>query len=200
MNVRLRYEIIFTAGVYYDDAVLFNNYIASLNLVTNTASTVEQNIALARMKYFVHERLEHSVFVQDSEQDQIRRLDQAHVKVSNLPESPVDQVIGIALLSKLNAVMEQRLIVLSVDISSDLGDCVVYCHSVDEPGGPLEQDGWWQRSDLSHYDHKILNRNQRIIKINRNLEWRDVDLDWQQTPQHHESNIVIANFPKNADE
>lgn len=200
MNVRLRYELIFTAGVYYDERVLMNNYMASLVLITNTTNSIEQNIAMARLKYFVHERIEHSVFVHDAEQEQIRKLDQAHVKITTLPEAPVDQVIGIALWSKLNAIMEQRMIVVNFDISSELGDRVVYCHSIDEASGPLEQDGWWHRSDLSHYDSKILNRNQRIIKINRNLEWREVDLDWQQTPQSTESNILIAHFPRNADE
>lgn len=196
MNVRLTYDMAFTAGIWYDSKFMVNNYDLTLRLLTNTGESVEQNIALARVKYFVYDIIQHSVFVNASHADQRKKLSAAGIRCTTLPEEPVDQIVGMALFLKLNSIMQDRMMLVELDISSDLGDNVVYCHSIQEPLGPLSDSGWWTESSPSHCDHATVNRNQRVIAINPVLKWRDVDLDWPQDDTPPDNDIVITSFKR----
>ena len=196
MNVRLVYEMAFATGLWYDSQFYVNNYTVKMKLVTNTMSSTEQNIALARLKYFVHEVLEASVLINAKNLDQHKKLVAAGMRVIALPEEPVDQILGMAMTCKLNAIMQGRMIITDLDISSDHGDNVVYCHNVQEALGPLEPAGWWHDPEPVFAEYAV-NRNQRVIEINRALKWHDLDLSWEPDPeQEHDPDIVITNFKR----
>ncbi len=195
MNVRLVYDMVFTAGIWYDAKFHMNNYILKLNLITNTKDSQEQNIALARMKHFIYEIIQHSVFINETDLDQRKKFAAAGIQVTSLPEEPVDQIVGMAVFAKLNAVMEERLIITEASLSSELGDSVVYRHSNQEQLGPLERQGWWHDTDPTQSDKKSVNRNQTVIAINRGPTWRDIDLDWTESVTK-ESDIVMASFKR----
>ena len=69
MNVRLQYDLDFLAGVYYEDQLQMNRYTVSLNLLTKTRDSVSTNIALDRVKAFVHGALESTVFINSDNQE-----------------------------------------------------------------------------------------------------------------------------------
>jgi hypothetical protein len=52
MNVRLQKTLHFTAGVWYDNSLQMNNYVARIHLYTNTTDPVSQNTAFERLKIF----------------------------------------------------------------------------------------------------------------------------------------------------
>ena len=54
MNVRLQYDLEFLAGIYYDDQLQINNYEVSINLLTKTTDSASTNVAMERLKAFVH--------------------------------------------------------------------------------------------------------------------------------------------------
>ena len=45
MNVRLKYDMHFTAGIYYNDGLRMNNYSLRLWMTTNSENTADQNIS-----------------------------------------------------------------------------------------------------------------------------------------------------------
>jgi len=63
MNVRLGYSATFTAGVYFESGVIMNTYNADFQLMTKTDDSVDQNIAMERLKYIIYEQFADSIFL-----------------------------------------------------------------------------------------------------------------------------------------
>ena len=134
MNVRLQKTLTFTSGVWYDDTkhLQMNTYTVRVHLHTNTSNTADQNIAFGRMKYFVYYEMDSGIFVNQKLKEKSLQLLSSGLSVITMPTDPVDQMIGIMLYYKLNAIMEQRLIVTEVEIESCFGENLVYLHHEDE--------------------------------------------------------------------
>lgn len=199
MNVRLQTTMSFIAGVYYDNELRMNNYKITLNLLTGTENNHEQNIALDRVRYFVYNQLPHSVFINQIYQDKCQALLTADVKISNLPEEPVDQIIGIMLFSKLNAIMEDRMLLTEIEISSDLGDGIIYFHNDEESIGPFELSGWWNNNDSSYCDLRNITNN-KVVELPGELSWKDLKLNWTNKDNtviiDTENKVLFADFSK----
>lgn len=199
MNVRLKYYIEFTAGVYYQNQVSMANYRVNLNLLTASMDGDEQNIALDRIKYFVYKCLHSSVFIDNTQIDACRALVNAGVKIATLPADPFDQVVGIMLFTKLNSICEDRMLVTDIEISSDLGDHVTYSHNDEESIGMFDQIGWWNEPTLVHYDNEII-QDEKTMWLNRNNGWRDIGLEWPSAQEESKdlgNTVVFADFHKN---
>jgi hypothetical protein len=154
-----------------------------------------QNIALERIRYFVRQELDSSILINCQYQDQCRLLATAGLKVTTLPQEPVDQIVGIMLYLKLNAIAEGQLIVNEVSVSSELGDNIVYMHCEEESVGPFDHVGWWTQSDLVHCDNELFDGG-NVVVINTQRGWREVDLDWPDANINKENdNTVIFETP-----
>jgi len=175
MNVRLQYDLEFLGGIYFEEQLQMNQYSVSLNLVTGTADPADTNTAMDRVKAFVFGELEHSVFMNGAQRERAELMHMMGINVTTLPEEPVDQIIGMMLYYKLNAIMEGRMIVRSLDISSTLGDAVWYQHDDEDPPGPFTQDGWWHDSTVKHNTVDFADEN--VLKVEPNA-WVDYGLLW----------------------
>jgi hypothetical protein len=199
MNVKLHYPIEFTAGIYFDGILRMNRYNIGLWMMTTTTDSESHNIAFDRMKFFISDSLESGVFINSSNIEQCKLLANAGVKIITLPDEPVDQLIGIMLYCKLNAICEDRMIIGEVEISSELGGGVTYMHGDEEPIGPYNQNGWWNDSNLLYYNSKII-ETENIVSIGSIASWRDLDLQWPEDNEIGETNtgntIVFGNFGK----
>ena len=197
MSVRLQYDLEFLGGVYYDDLLQLNQYNVSLNLLTQTVDPVAINIAMERLKCFVLGELENTVFINQTLIDRAELMSMMGINITTLPEEPVDQIIGIMLFQKLNAIMEGRMTVDSLDISSSLGDNVWYQHDADDGAGPFVQLGWWNDPGPVHSSLPAIGKDSNVVKLTDN-HWRDYQLDWPDTVTSESGNtVVFANFPKN---
>jgi hypothetical protein len=194
MNVRLEYTMPFTAGVYWDGQMLMNRYLVRLYMITNSSEPTVQNIAYERLKYFVYNQMNSTIFVSSEHQDKCRALIAAGLKITTLPAEPVDQLVGIMLYSKLNAVMEDHIMINEVEISSDLGENMVYLHSADESLGPYEGPGWWHEADLIHCDLALFDSD-KIVAMHQAGAWRELDLAWpDQNSDGNNNTVVFARF------
>lgn len=194
MNVRLEYTMPFTAGVYWEGQMLMNRYLIRLYMITNSSEPAVQNIAYERLKYFVYNQMNSTIFVSSEHQQQCRALIAAGLKITTLPAEPVDQLIGIMLYSKLNAVMEDHILINEVEISSDLGENMVYLHSADESLGPYEGPGWWHEADLIHCDLALFDSD-KIVAMHQAGAWRELDLAWpDQDSAGNNNTVVFARF------
>ena len=193
MNVNLQYDIEFMAGIYYDGHLQLNQYSVSLQLLTQSTNATVTNIALERLKAFVYSELCDTVFVGPNDQETAEMMSMLGINVTTLPDEPVDQIVGIMLYCKLNAVMENQMLVTKLDIQSYLGDSVWYQHSEEDAIGPFVKHGWWHESSCRHcVDTETQADN--VVKV-ANQGWTEYGLDW---PEHNFSNTVVyANFQRN---
>jgi len=199
MNVRLRYEMTFTAGIYYAQQMKMNNYDLIIHFSTNTESVEDHNIALERIKYFVDEILDSTIFIQQGRTEQLKLFSDAGCKVTTLPEEPVDQIVGMMLYTKFDAITEDYLKIVEIELASSLGGNVYYKHNLLESLGPLEDPGWWSQNNLVHNDLSSINDDVKIYKIARDISWHDVDLHWttDETPEPTTTaEIVFGRFQR----
>jgi hypothetical protein len=114
-------------------------------------------------------------------------------------EEPVDQIIGIMLFNKFNAVMEGRMEVTALDISSTQGDGVWYQHDDGDTQGPFVESGWWHESTLKHNDIETDTTEDNVVKV-RPSDWLEYDLMWTDNDAPLTNNtVVFGKFPKDAD-
>lgn len=197
MNIRLQYDLEFTSAIYYDGRLQFNNYSACLSIITQTQDAASSNIAMERLRAFVYSELENAVFVGPMEKEKAELFAMLGMNVVTLPEQPVDQIVGLMLYCKLNAVMEGRMIITSVDIMSSLGESVWYLHDDEESIGPFVHDGWWHRPTCEHNDVELEYNSEKIVKVSTS-GWHEYGLEWPEDQVESNGNtVVFANFQRN---
>lgn len=204
MTARIFTQLNFNAGAYFEGNFFMGSYEIDLNLLVETDSIREQNIALERIKYFVMETLADSVMVHDKEVQQIEKYINADLKVCTLPEDPYDQVVGVMLLNKLNAVAEGRLHVTDITIGSTMSDGVSCLVSDDEFMGPFEVSGWWKECSTKMNDIAIKRTSKKVVKlIKPGIDWSDVYLNWdEKTPKKENkpnTEILFGSFDSKTD-
>lgn len=195
MNVRLQYDLEFLAGIYYDDCLQMNKYDVSINLTTATKDVASTNIAMERLKAFVFDELANTVFINQAHMERAEFLQMIGVNVTTLPEEPVDQIVGMMLYYKLNAIMEGRMLITSLDISSSLGDGVWYQHDEEDSAGPFIKDGWWHQSSTQHETVEPTQPADNVVKV-ISTGWYEMGLDWPENTAPVANTVVYANFPK----
>ena len=198
MNVRLKYDLHFNAGVYYNSNTILNNYSLRLWMITNTELAEDQNTAFERMKYFVYNHVDNTMFIDRAEQEQCAKFLQAGLNITTMPGDPVDQLIGIMLYHKLNAIMEQRMTIVETELSSSQGQAMTYLHSEGENTLGVEAPTWWLSADLAHSDF-ALPESEKVVSMQTTMAWRDLDLAWSELPpsMDHGNIVVFADFKPN---
>ena len=195
MNVRLKYDMPFTAGVYYDGALRMNNYSLRLWMTTNSENPADQNVSFERIKYFVYSQIDSTIFINNKLEDQCQQFAQTGLNITTMPGEPVDQLIGIMLYYKLNAITEDRMTVVETELSSTFGENMTYLHSDFENTSGYVQPDWWTTPDLTHSDFEPADSD-KIVSIAQSTAWRDIDLSWDDTPASAASGniVVFADF------
>ncbi len=196
MNVRLQYDVEFLAGIYYDERLQLNSYSASLSMITKTTDAVETNIAMDRLKFFINGVIDNTVFINQAHTDQAETLLYLGANVTTLPEEPVDQIIGMMLFYKLNAIMEGRIEITQLDINSVLGDNVWYLHDEEDNPGPFATKGWWDDSSTQHETIELEPVDDNVVKV-ISTGWYELGLDWPDQTPPAGNTVVFGNFPKN---
>lgn len=199
MNVRLKYDLHFTAGIYYNNLLRMNNYSLRLWMNTLSKNSADQNTAFERIKHFVYAQLDSTVFINQVHDKQCEKFVQAGLNVIALPGEPVDQLIGIMLYFKLNAITEGRMEIVETEIASALGENVTYLHSDFEDSLGFEQPDWWTTADLLH-SFATPKDSEKIVSLSPNTAWRDLDLAWTEPTDDTVNDadtgnvVVFANF------
>ena len=173
--VRIGFSPTFTAGLHLDTGVIMNTYSIDLQLITKSTNNVDQNIALERCKYIIYEQFSDSIILGNQHKKLAKKYQDAGFRTIIFPDEPADQLTGLALYSKLQAVTEDVLDVLDISIRSNLGGGVSYLHNDEESVGPYDKPGWWTDSGPS-CSTSIPSRK-KIVSLN-NPTWKSLDLEW----------------------
>jgi hypothetical protein len=197
MNVRLKYDLPFTAGIYHNDNFYMNNYTLRVLMATVSEDPDDQTTAFNRLKYFIYTCMESTIFIDADEIEQCKRYVQAGLNITTMPGAPVDQLIGIMLYHKLNAVMENRMIVFETELSSAVGEYMVYLHSDEEHTVGYVQPDWWDTADLTHNEIALANLD-NVVAIPQATAWGELDMAWTDAISGEESGnvVVFADFKK----
>jgi hypothetical protein len=197
MNVRLKYDFPFTAGIYHNGNFYMNNYTLRVLMATVSEDPDDQTTAFERLKYFIYTCIESTVFIDAAETEQCHQYVQAGLNITTMPGAPVDQLIGIMLYHKLNAVMENRMIVFETELSSAVGEYMVYLHSEEEHTVGYVQPEWWDTADLIHNEFALDNLD-NVVAIPQATAWRELELAWADDAAGNESGnvVVFADFKK----
>jgi hypothetical protein len=182
MSTQIEREFVFQAGAYFEGKFMMNVYDISLSMLVETDSIREQNIAMDRIKYFLSECLESSVFVEESEKKAIEKFQAAGIKVCALPEEPYDQIVTLILLMKLNAITEGRLLVTDIVLVSELSDGVKFIYDIESvtEGNPFKK-GWWLEANTNITNVEKVAKREKVVKLVKTInEWTALDLDWKE--------------------
>lgn len=143
----------------------------------------EQEIALNRIQTIVETIFGASIIC---EMDEIV-VDFPYTFSNNIvaiPGAPSDQILCGLTYTKLNAVADGKIRVVSVQLTSTRGNGIEYCFDAQTPVPVFLQpsDGflaWWLRDDISTTDSFEIDKN----VIHFPLEypsWEDLELSWDQ--------------------
>lgn len=192
MNVRLRKDFFFDAGILFQDRYLINQYHVVLGMMTASQEPHQQNVAYERIKFWITEMMQNSVMI-PIDHERIPAFVETGQRVLTLPDQPLDQIIGIMLCCKLNAICEDRMIITDVELSSSCGENMTYLHSFDENIGPFMSNGWW--NDARPIYNNIHEHHDNITSLVRVATWKDLDLDWEETSSN-DNTVVFADFKR----
>lgn len=200
MNVRLKYDLHFTAGIYYNGNLRMNNYSLRLWMTTNSLDPADQNISFERIKYFVYSEIDSTIFINREYEESCRQFINSGLNITTVPGEPVDQLVGIMLYYKLNAIAEERMIIVETELSSTYGENMTYLHSEHETADDIVRPDWWTSADLVHCDVKLLDSD-KVVTMHRASAWRDIDLAWPDADDNPESGntVVFADFRRSDD-
>lgn len=195
MNVSLQYSIDFMGAIYYDGRLQLNSYSVSLQMLTTSPQAMITNIAMERIKAFVMGELDSVVFIHREHEAQAELLQAVGANVCTLPDEPVDQIIGIMLYCKLNAITEGQLLVTKLDISSSLGDEVWYQHDADDSLGPFAHEGWWHLRSCQKDTLDAEHTPDNVVKVEL-TGWQEYGLEWPENKHDQEVKVVYPDFKK----
>lgn len=197
MNVRVISPLNFTAGIFHKGELRMNNYYVRIYMYTNCLDADSQGVAMERLKYFVLGEMDSTIFINTEDSEKCFQFLDSGLNVTTLPAEPVDQLIGIMLFYKLNTIMEGRIVITDVEISSTIGDNIIYVHSEHETP-TVDIPDWWMESDMNHCDlHEV---DQEIVKINNTGAWRELDLGWPVDIENDDADNTVAFTDLNKDD
>ena len=177
INVKRQFS--FQSLIYFSQNILINTYQLNVELSINTECIHEQTVALERCKYFIHEAMQNSLLINESEIDAIIKASSFGLKLCVLPEEPYDQILSLMFYKKLNAILENKMIVNVVELSSFLGDDVKFVCDNHDNLGPFDLPGWWSDNDAKLSCPVFTNKKEKVIRIIKYpTDWSAVNLLW----------------------
>lgn len=197
MNVRLNLDLSFIAGVWFNNQLLMNQYLVNCNLITNTEEPGDVTIAVDRLRWWISNVAQNSIFIQNTETDKQQQFWGAQMNLVILPEVPTDQIIGMMLYSKLNAITEKKVLVADIQIASMLSDGMRYIFDDTDDYGVFLDDGWWNDADPIWWNKEMISSKDEdgTLKLNPVIHWKDVQLHWT-ADEVKEGNVVVHDFKK----
>lgn len=180
MNTRIEKDLFFQCGIHFKNEFHINTYDMALSILIETESAYDQNIALERLTYYVTNVLQSSIFIDAFLTEQINLYKSANIRVCELPEEPYDQIIGMIMLQKLNAIMEGRMKITDMVFGSSLSEGVRYSIVSEIAESTFTGKHWWNRTNICLSDNdKKCPKNDNVVKLFSDTKWSDIDLQWQ---------------------
>lgn len=184
MITRIEKDLFFVAGVHFDGAYAINSYDMVLSMLIETDNPREQHIANERIDHFVKTVLSNSTFVNEENEEEIENYLNAGIEVCTLPTDPYDQIVAMAVLLKLNAIMEGRMKITDITIGSLLGEGIRYpiVSEIAESAELMVGDHWWHKSNTCTRNDTLcgFELENNVVKLFDDSDWFPIGLSWKE--------------------
>ena len=159
----------FKSIIVVDNELFNNEYSIKLHITPLTTDLQEQANYFERLK-LLFENVFANTIVASKEEKLYKILDkETNNRFVQLPRQPYDQLMAAVCFTKSNAVLEGKILVKELELSSYQGDGITY--SIVKEGPEIQLldvdnwfptkynkfDPWWLRSDTATYD-KVLDK------------------------------------------
>jgi len=142
----------FACTLISDNNIIPNLYSISVSIVPIENSPGDISLGYKRLRYFVDEYLNHSVFI-CKDNPLVPSLSNINTNLVILPTEPYDYFVGSVLFTKFLVITEKYFHVDVITIDSSVGDHVSYTLlDPNECGLDLDGDHWWN-SDSTYTGH-----------------------------------------------
>jgi len=181
MSTRIERDLGFSTAIHFSDMFLLNDYLMTLSMLVETEDIKEQNIALERILHFVMVVLNNCLFINQNDEEAIKKYKEAGIRVCVLPEDPFDQIISMTLLQKFNSITEGRLRVTDCTLGSNLSDGVRFCTVSEVVENHVESDThkWWNTNTLEIEHREPMADDNNIVKLFTNDDWEKLQLNFE---------------------
>lgn len=187
MITRIEKDIFFVAGVHFDDAYYINTYDFLLSMLVETDLPKEHTVAIERLDFFIKNIVSNSVFINEEKHEAIEKYIDAGLEVITLPGEPFDQIVAMVILLKLNAIMENRIKITDITVSSLLGEGIRYpiVSETAENADIMLGDKWWHYSDTETTNQNIFmfEPENNVVKLFDDSVWAQHNLSWKDKPK-----------------
>ena len=180
----IKYNFNFLAMVHTDDRLYCNNYNLNLYLTLNIDSEYDQDVAFRRMDLFIYEIIANSVFVPEDNPDLLERYMALGIPTIAIQKpGPIDHMILMTLVTKLNAICEESIIIHNGELSSVLGQGVEYIFFDDGEDTILSgmETKWWNNITPSFVSTDCItpSTTEKIHELTQKITWKDYELYWE---------------------
>jgi len=194
---RIKTEYRFLAGVYHNEQLYFNNYVLNLDFYTNTDSVPDQSIGLDRISFCVNDIFHQGIFIVDSNFADAEKLALANIPTITIPgPGPYDPMVLATIVTKLNTVLEDTLIITDAELTSSLGGDLTYVWELGDEEDEIhamvndeDEFNWWaspQPRFVSYQeDVDIADCDEK-----NNITWSALNLDWTDEELEESEEVV----------
>ena len=164
----------YTNTVFLNVKLWPNDTEVRLHMTPLTDEPNQQHIAFEKYKYVLAKILQDSIFIEHSKEE-FKAFDSLDNEVIDFFSRPVDQVVGVCLLAKLNAIAGEYLQVSAIEIESWQGENLRFIITQDSPEYSLLTDSvitnawWFEKSPrFSNFTKQTLTWDALGFKIDTN--------------------------------
>ena len=195
----------FKSIIIVDNELFHNIYKVKIGIRPVTDDLEEQSQYFDRLK-FLYTYIVANTVITGRDEDLYKILAvETNNRFIELPRPPYDQIMAAVLFAKSNAILEGKIIVDSLELSSYQGDGISY--TVTKEGSEIELldvdkwfstkynkfDPWWLRPDTATYDKELAKGI-----YTGHFSWQDHNEhnEPKADPQHEENAKIFKFNPK----
>lgn len=204
---RLKNQFEFIAGMYIAGETYFNRYALTIDFYTVISSPEDQNTALDRIAYFIHDTVARSVFIHQDETKQIDAFTKAGIPVLTVPgPGPFDPVVLAVLVTKMNAIMDDVLVISEAEIISEVSGPIIYVWDSADDDDEVhllvngeDETRWWASPD-PRFGSYPEGANVTEVEITQPfpLTWEMLNLEWHEEDDSPSPDYIVDIVNKNA--
>jgi len=184
MGIKIQKDFVFESAIHFEGKFLINLYELTLHMEVVTDNMREQNIAIERINYFIANNIENHIWISKDDTKYIENYDKAGIPVLVIPEEPFDQIIGMILLLKLNAIMEEKLHITNIIFGSKLTNNIKFDTSDEEAESLFSGKNWWNNSTTNTNYISSNSKKDKVVKLfTNNTDWNELGLSWEDLDQ-----------------
>lgn len=168
------------SAVHFNGKYMVNFYEMRAMMSISSLDAEDQNTAVERITHFIGSVIEDCIFICDKETEAINNYRKAGMRVCIIPEEPYDQIVGLILINKCNAIMEGKIVITDCVFGSKLSNLIKFELSNETAEAEFSGKHWWNDPTLCTEIKK--NKKDKIVNLfdHKCNDWAELELTWKE--------------------